>query len=151
MVDSFRPVPTKAPTYCARILAVCPDGKIFLIKKSDDRRELPGGGDEPVDEGNPARTALREFAEETGVYLDGESKITRLKQIARIQKKDNHIWICYLLFITEDELRWYTPETQEGKAIRVHPRDIASRDCTWTGLHIDQYRLIKNYLNGDYK
>lgn len=145
MADSFRPASRKKPKYCSRVLAVCPDGRIFLIKKRQGHFELPGGGEEKKDEGNPALVVLRELGEETGVYLIDEPKIPRLREISRIRRNDEHIWICYILYITQEELEMYRPESDEGEAHLFKPETILSMGYRWWGFPEEQYNIVADY------
>lgn len=117
--------------FCARVLAVCPDGKVIVIEKDDGHLQIPGGGSEYVDKGDPALTALRELFEETNIRLYGHDPQARLQEVVRKQKDELHTWVCYKVYLTQDETEQYQSEVYEdgvrvGTVRRLFPKDIVA-------------------------
>ncbi len=107
---------------CARVLAICPDGRIVVVQKPDGHVEFPGGGLLDLDLGDPKLTALRELNEETGISIEDTARLSLLMEY---QKDANHTWFCYQLFLEDSELRWYRSESLEGKVVIICPHALA--------------------------
>lgn len=108
---------------CARVLAICPDGRIVVIQKPDGHIEFPGGGMISEDLGDPELTALRELCEETGIMICGSG---RLSVVLKQQKDAHHQWICYRINLSDEELRWYRPGSLEGMVRIICPKLLIS-------------------------
>ncbi len=122
---------TAIKEFCARVLPVCPDGKVIVIQKNDGHLQIPGGGSETKDGGDPALTALRELEEEVHIKVVGSNPKARLIEVARKEKDDFHTWVCYKIYLTQDEVECYQPEVYEngilvGMAVRLFPKDIVA-------------------------
>lgn len=134
--------------FCARVLAICPDGKVFIIEKTDGHGQIPGGGSEYCDHGNPRLTALRELDEEIHVSVGGPDPASRLVEIRRNQKDEFHTWVCYKIYLEQDEVEQYHPDVYEGgllvgKARRMFPQDIVTE---FAGKMTDaQYDVISEH------
>ena len=136
--------------YNARVLAVCHDGKIFVIDTPDGRVELPGGGSEVEDDGRPDRTAIRELGEEIGVYIE---KAHRLVEIERRDKSDLitglHISLVYKVTLSQEEIQRYKPETPEGKVLRISPNDLV-HSVIFGRMTTHQQIVVTSHLSGQY-
>jgi 8-oxo-dGTP pyrophosphatase MutT (NUDIX family) len=115
--------------FCARVLPVCPDGKVFIIEKDDGHGQIPGGGSEYRDHSDSRLTGLRELFEETHISVDGDDPSSRLIELRRTQKDEFHTWVCYKVYLTQEEVERYHPDVYEGgvrvgTVRRMFPQDI---------------------------
>lgn len=127
---------------CARVLTICPDGRIVVIQKEDGHVEFPGGGMLPEDKDDPVLTALRELWEETGIFVD---EVYRLSELKRYRKDSMHEWLCYKLTLTYAELKWYCPESPEGKVMIIDPEML--RDEYGTRMTENQLQILNSHIN----
>lgn len=139
---------TQLKEFCARILPICPDGKVFIIEKIDGHGQIPGGGSEYCDQGDPKLTALRELDEEIHVYVGGPDPASRLVEVRRNQKDEFHTWVCYKVYLTQEEVEEYNSDVYEGgilvgKVRRMFPKDILTE---FAGRMTDsQYGVISEH------
>jgi 8-oxo-dGTP pyrophosphatase MutT (NUDIX family) len=127
---------------CARVLAICPGGKIVVLQKPDGHIEFPGGSMLHEDQQDPMNTALRELFEETAIEVsDGHSRLT---EIHRAQKTPHHVWICYVLHLQDDEVKWYRPESNEGRVEIMCPRSIL--DGRSDRMTERQWNILQKYV-----
>jgi 8-oxo-dGTP pyrophosphatase MutT (NUDIX family) len=141
-------------SFCARVLAICPeDGKIILNRTPYNYFEFPGGNSNSDDRGNPARTAIRRFFEETNIHIENGG---RLKMIARRQIENfgcTHVWICFQTTLSQSELDWYKPVSEVGKIMRLEPEEILAARKPFQRRNIgclnkEQQHILEDYLSG---
>lgn len=74
------------------IFARAPHGVVFVerapyLRRNPGQTSFPGGSAEPIDGGDPARTALRELFEELGVGAENVDVIDRLPDLEQISSR----------------------------------------------------------------
>jgi 8-oxo-dGTP pyrophosphatase MutT (NUDIX family) len=97
------------------IFASAPHGVIFVERAQHMRRNpgqigLPGGGAEPIDAGDPVKTALRELFEEIGVAAERVNVVGRLPER---KQASNRVLITPIVGVIDPG----TPLTLDGEEI----------------------------------
>jgi 8-oxo-dGTP pyrophosphatase MutT (NUDIX family) len=77
--------------YTAQVVLINPEGLVLGVSRKDNHEDfgLPGGKMEPIDNGEPKFTAIREAFEETGL------QISNLRLVFAMHK-DGYMGHCYL-------------------------------------------------------
>jgi ADP-ribose pyrophosphatase YjhB (NUDIX family) len=77
--------------YTAQVVLINPEGLVLGVSRKDNHEDfgLPGGKMEPIDNGEPKFTAIREAFEETGL------QISNLRLVFAMHK-DGYMSHCYL-------------------------------------------------------
>lgn len=127
------PMPLTPPDEGSAVVLFDRDGRILLQQRDDDtppegygRWAIPGGGCEGDE--TPRETAVREFAEETGVHL---SRVRHFRSFTPADRDSMRPRLLHV-FLADDEVdpgaievnegldfRFWTPE--EARALRMNP------------------------------
>jgi 8-oxo-dGTP pyrophosphatase MutT (NUDIX family) len=78
--------------YTAQVVLINPEGLVLGVSRKDNHEDfgLPGGKMEPIDNGEPKFTTIREAFEETGL------QISNLRLVFAMHK-DGYMGHCYLV------------------------------------------------------
>ena len=90
------------------ILAAAPHGVIFVERAQHLRRHpgqigFPGGIEDPVDAGDPVRTALRELREELGIEAE---RVTVVGQLSDVEQTFNRFVITPVVGVLDEHSRF---------------------------------------------
>ena len=128
------------------IVAEPPHGVLFVERASHLRDHpgqigLPGGGLDPVDEGNLEQTALRELHEEVGVAPERVTIVGRLAQVStRVNRFD------VTPFIAVIEPGPFTIDGMETAGMFTIPLEIIVTEGLQSGTIVFDERIVETYL-----
>jgi 8-oxo-dGTP pyrophosphatase MutT (NUDIX family) len=124
------------------ILSDAPQSVVFVERATHLRRHpgqigFPGGGAEPLDAGDPVRTALRELAEEVGV---GDERVSVVGRLPDLEQAMNRFIITPIVGVLDAKTRFAPDGDEIAGVFGVPLASIVSDGAVYEDVAISRAR-----------